>query len=98
MHSMPHLLFSTDSHFYKIAFNRRWLRYCSAPIFREEVTHMARTTFHQWAKNLIHSSRSIRKKRKVNQARRFEHLDDRTMLTVSAVFAAGQLSVFGDAQ
>jgi Ca2+-binding RTX toxin-like protein len=58
---------------------------------------MSRSNFDQWT-NKLFRLQGTRKTRKPNRTLSFEPLDNRIMPAITAVFAAGQLTITGDAQ
>src|SRR5262245_18774981 len=61
---------------------------------------MSRTTFNEWFGKLLHRQAKSSKRTKSSRNLKFESLDERLALSVSASFSAGAhvLTVFGDAQ
>jgi Ca2+-binding RTX toxin-like protein len=59
---------------------------------------MSRSNFDQWAKKLTRRGQSTLNASQRRRRLAFEQLDTRIMPSVNAIFAAGQLTVFGDAQ
>src|SRR5262245_26419458 len=58
---------------------------------------MSRITFHQWSKKLFCRRRNKGEARQMRRSLAFEQLGERVTPAVNAFFAAGQLTVIGDA-